>query len=147
MKSRLPFYMTIAVLVSAAIILAMNAATSFGIASYKYLSPNDVRGMAVEHNQKLYTLNFAQQNFVVDLINNALPLTTKEEPKNGKVDFSKIVIYRFNAPDIEIHPIAYISKENSSHLVFSVPALNPNALLQDNSSENVKNFFSKTYDH
>lgn len=60
------------------------------------LSYNDVRGMAVESQGQLYTLNFEQQNLVVSTLNlkgEIPPLTTCAST------FDKLIIYRFNQPD------------------------------------------------
>ncbi len=56
------------------------------------LSYNHVRGMAVERQGQLYTLNFEQQNHMVAAINqnDAIP--------------EKLIIYRFNQPDWIIEP-------------------------------------------
>ncbi len=56
------------------------------------LSYNDVRGMAIERQGLLYTLNFEQQNRMVAAINHNDPI------KN------KLIIYRFNHPDWVIEP-------------------------------------------
>ncbi|HEV8051971.1 MAG TPA: hypothetical protein VGP47_05705, partial [Parachlamydiaceae bacterium] len=111
--TRITYLMTIAVLASFAIILIMNAAAFLGVVPSKYLSPNEVRGIAVEHNHKLYTLNFVQQNEFVDIMNRSIPvgmelvekrkITLKDAP-----EISKIIVYRFNAPDLEIIPVAYV---------------------------------------
>lgn len=60
------------------------------------LSYNGVRGMAIESDGVLYTLNFEQQNSVVTALN-----------KNEKVpqletcapSMDKLIIYRFDAPE------------------------------------------------
>lgn len=56
---------------------------------------NDVRGMAIEKDGFLYTLNFKQQNGVVKALNH---------PEKSKaplpVSFTRLIIYRFNAPEL-----------------------------------------------
>ncbi len=56
------------------------------------LSYNDVRGMAIERQGLLYTLNFEQQNRMVAAIN-----------QNDAIQ-DKLIIYRFNHPDWVIEP-------------------------------------------
>lgn len=144
MKSRLTLYMTIAVLVGAAIILAMNAASTLGIApAYQYLSPNHVRGMAIEHEQKLYTLNFEQQNFLIDLFNRSTLADQKEVQKASNTGFSKIIVYRFNTSELEIQPTGFTS---DNRFIFSTPFWNSGHYLIGSSPEDLKQFFEKTYD-
>lgn len=60
------------------------------------LAYNDVKGMAVESNGLLYTVNFDRQNRIVAAINK------NEQPPVGEIctgTVDKLVIYRFNAPD------------------------------------------------
>jgi len=157
--TKFTLYMTVAVLAGFAIILAMNAISMLGIAPSKYLSPNDVRGVAVEHSGKLYTLNFTQQNELVEILNRLIPVG-KDIVEKRKVDapqesqVSKIIIYRFNAPDLEIIPVAYVSKttsimakqdSNSIRMVLSVPEWNQNGLLEESSSDELQKLLSSTY--
>lgn len=153
--------MTAAVLGGFAIIMAMNFAALLGIVPARHISPNDVRGMAVEHNNLLYTLNFEQQNTLVDIFNRAIPvgkeIVDARKVNNAKLpEVNKIIIYRFNAPDIEITPVAYVAKSNSAFgadttsrlkIVFSVPEWNPNGLLEEATSDEMQKVLLSTYDH
>lgn len=156
--TRITYLMTLAVLAGFAIILLMNAAAFLGVVPYKYISPNDVRGIAVEHNHKLYTLNFAQQNELVDILNRSIPVgqelvekrktTLKDAP-----EIEKIIVYRFNAPDLEIIPVAYVAKTSSVtkadaakvSLVYSVPEWNKNGLLEESTSDDLNKLLLTTY--
>lgn len=155
--TRLTFFMILAVLAGFAAILIMNMAALLGVIPARYISPNDVRGIAVEHHQKLYTLNFAQQNELVEILNRSIPVG-QELVESRKADISdapeieKIIIYRFNAPDIEIKPVAYVSKTtsvtnniNKASLVYSVPEWNPNGLLEESTSDELHKLLSSTY--
>lgn len=157
----LTLIMTILVVGGFAIILMLNFAVMLGIVPSRYISPNDVRGMAVEHNKILYTLNFDQQNTIVDIFNRAIPVAKgmiadrKATPKDIP-QISKIIIYRFNgAADIEIIPTAYVSKSSSvlnnasqEHIsmVFSVHEWNPNGFLEEATSDELLKVLSTTYD-
>jgi hypothetical protein len=60
------------------------------------LAYNEVRGMAVESEGVLYTLNFEQQNRVVAALNR------KEKIPNLETcapSMDKLIIYRFDAPE------------------------------------------------
>lgn len=81
--------------------------------SQKLLSYNDVNGIVIEKNSLLYTLNFQQQNELIDFLNHAAlndPPILSESPDQSvvKPSYTKIAVYRFDGPDIEISPIAYI---------------------------------------
>lgn len=161
MSSRNTLLMTLAVVIGFGIIILMNVANMLTFSKAKYISSSEVRGMAVQHNQLLYTLNFEQQNTVVDIFNRAIPVS--KEVAEGRMkslkdnpEIQKIIIYRFNAPDIEVKPIGLVYKtlsqgapdsiENQS-LVFSVPEWNPNGLMEEVASDKLWQFLSNTYDH
>lgn len=74
------------------------------------LNYNDVRGMAVEHDGVLYTLNFEQQNGVVKALNHP-----EESKAPLPVSFTRLVVYRFGQDDL-----IYASKE----LDRNVPLIN-----------------------
>lgn len=157
--SRLTLYMTLAVLAGFAIILGMNAAAFLGVVPSRYLSPNDVRGIAVQHNNKLYTLNFAQQNELVDVLNRSIPvghelIEKRKVHLQNPPEVQKIIIYRFNAPDIVITPVAYVSKTTSvmaapdtthGQMVFSIPEWNQNGLLEESTSDQLLKLLPNTY--
>lgn len=160
MKNRITLVMTIAVLAGFAVILLMNVAALFGIVPARYISPNDVRGIAVEHHNQLFTLNFKQQNALIKAFNHLIPITyeelkTREPIQPDSLEIKKIIIYRFNAPDIEITPVAFINKSNSVtstdpydtlSLVFSIPSWNSKGLLEESVNDSLYKTLSATYD-
>ena len=159
-KTNITLIMTAAVLAGFAIILFMNVAALLGVVPSRYITPNDVRGMAVEHNHLLYTLNFEQQNALIDIFNRAIPvgkdLVDKRKVKmKNTPDIQKIIVYLFNAPDIEIIPVAYVSQTTTTpttdeqlhgNLVFSVPAWNQNGLLEEAITDEAQKILLTTYD-
>lgn len=109
----------------------------------KFLKFNDVKGIAVEHNKKLYTLNFDQQNEVVGFLNKSKPIASTAVPDlKTKLEISKIVIYRFGSPDLTIIPIEY----NGNNLIFSAPDWNPEGLMIEKSAGGLKNVLANSYD-
>lgn len=157
-SSRITLLMMFAVLGGFAIIIMMNIASMLGVVPERYISPNDVRGMAVEHNNTLFTLNFEQQNALVDIFNRSIPvgeeIVETRKVKGQSPEIQKIIIYRFNAPDIEITPVAYIAKSSSAfgreshaNIAFSAPQWNPQGLLEETSADNLHQLLSSTYDH
>lgn len=63
------------------------------------LAYNDVKGMALEGEGKLYTLNFEQQNRIVAALNQRKKIP---EIKTCGITGEKLIIYRFNAPELLI---------------------------------------------
>jgi len=157
--TKITFYMTLAVLAGFATILLMNAAALLGVMPYKYISPYDVRGVAVQHNSKLYTLNFSQQQELVDILNRSIPVgeelvKTRKINLDNPPEVEKIIVYRFNASDLEIVPVAYISKTHSTlkkndaekySVVYSVPEWNINGFLEESTSDDLVKLLSSTY--
>ena len=145
MNRRITLGMTITVLSSFVIILLLNVASLIGFISDDWISQNDVRGIAVQHKGQLYTLNFEEQKLFIDVLNRSYDVSRADvEARKSEFtmgpDIDKIIIYRFDQPNIEIIPVAYINKkadvfdsvlENSINLVFSAPLLNPHGLLEE----------------
>ncbi len=146
MNNRLLLNLTLVVVGCMAIILIMNLSRIFvEPLREKYLRYNDVRGSAIEHKSLLYTFNFEQQNELIKNLNHALPITKNSlNPSSpASLDFSKLIIYRFKAPDLILTPIAYDEHEN---LIFSLPEWNPDDYLQEISQGAMKELISTTYD-
>lgn len=151
--------MTLAVLAGVAVLLVMNSISRLGIMPSKYLSPNDVQGMAVEHNGKLYTLNFEQQNQLVNILNRSIPVGEElVEKRKIQVDHTpeikKIIIYRFKAPTLELIPVAYVSKSTSImqsdskdkvSMVYSVPEWDQHGLFEESTSDELNKLLFSTY--
>jgi hypothetical protein len=143
MDNRTTTILTLLVLVAMGFLLLFNLTSIFNEHPYeKYLAYNDVRGSAAQHEGKLYTLNFDQQNLLVESINRSIPIL-REIPAGQNLPIDKIVIYRFQKPDLVITPVAYYN----DNLVFSVPELFPKGNLQDISIGDLRTLLSQTYDH
>lgn len=146
MSNRTVFYLAILMFVSIGLLFLNNMKH---ILEYSrpsidvFLKHNSVRGIAVEHNKLLYTLNFKQQNQVIDIINRSLKIV-ELPPIEEKASIDKIIIYQFNdAPDINIEPIGY--KDND--LIYSAPQLFATGYLMEISEGELKEILSQTYDH
>lgn len=136
-------YLTLLVLAGMAIILMFNISNLFtGSVNERYLSYNGVRGVAVEYKQKLWTLNFEQQNQLIDWINRAIPIGKLGKPERGGVPYNRIVVYRFNAPDLFITPIGY----DGDNLVLEAKEWNPSGYLLDVSRGSLDTLLQSTYD-
>ena len=145
MSNRTIFILTFAVLAGMGILLAMNVLSFLGghPAGQTYLKYNDVRGIAVGHSGLLYTLNFQQQNDVIELINRSAPITEIKAGKRQQPNIEKIVVYLFgNQPPLTITPIAYVNE----NLVFSVPAWSHDGYFMDLSDGDFHKLLAQTYD-
>jgi hypothetical protein len=146
MSNRTLIYSTLFVILGMVILLALNMTSILTgePINQTYLKYNNVRGMAIRHDQLLYTLNFQQQNSVIELLNKSI-LLTKETPANGeKANFDRIIVYQFNGkPDILIKPIGYDSNKN---LLFSMPQISSEGNFMELSEGDLQSLLSQTYD-
>ncbi len=108
-----------------------------------WIPVGDVRGSAVENDKVLYTLNFEQQNSLIEMINQSR--SEKQKPSsNHSLNPQKIIVYRFdNKPEIVIQPIEYTADDN---LVYSVPTLFPDGVLVETSGGKLKQLLIQAYD-
>lgn len=107
--------------------------------SQKLLSYNDVNGIAVERNGIFYTLNFQQQNELIGFFNHAIaldpPLLSLSQNEHlTQPSYTKITVYPFDRPDIEITPVAYIDDQ----LLFASKTWNEGKQLLDTSKGALK---------
>ncbi|MBA2728274.1 MAG: hypothetical protein H0U49_08910 [Parachlamydiaceae bacterium] len=110
-------------------------------ASKKRLDYNHVRGSAIEHAGHIYTLNFEQQNALINYINEAEAIDTATHSP-APAGNSKIIVYRFGAADILITSIGYID----DNLLFSAPDWNEGKPLLDKSEGQLKLLLGNAYD-
>lgn len=108
--------------------------------SKKSLPILDPRGMAVVHNNIPYTLDYEQQNAVVAALSRAVEVT-RQDFHRGTMDFEKIIVYRFNEPDLELFPVEY----SDQNLIFSVPAIAPNSYFMELTLGELKNLINSSF--
>ena len=142
MNNRTLVYSTSLVILGMLILLGLNMTSimSGSPENEKYLRYNHVRGMAVNHNQVLYTLNFNQQNKLIEILNRSVRVVGVKPDKREKPAIEQIIIYQFDGkPDLIINPIAYVDK----NLVFSVPEWEAEGYLMELSEGGSKLFCQK----
>ena len=70
---------------------------------------NNIKGMAIEHNHKLYTLNFHQQNRAAQILNHVRlysEISSNDEFQGSDTSpYSRLIIYRFEKGDLEVIPL------------------------------------------
>ncbi len=147
MDNRTLYLLTALVLIAMAVLLGLNLTQILQgtPATQNYLNPNEVRGVAVVHDNKNYTLNFQQQVDLIDKLNRSVKISDiPTEGTKQKPDFDKIVIYQFNnKPDISVTPVTYID----SNLIFKQPEWNKEGYLMDTSAGLLQQTITNSYDH
>jgi hypothetical protein len=145
MNNRTLFTLTGIVLLGMTILLGLNIKTILTgePENQTYLKYNQVRGIAVQHKELLYTLNFKQQNQVISILNQSVRVLGLKPGKRQRPDVAKIIIYQFNEqPDLVITPLVYVD----NNLVYSIPQWNPNGDLMEVSEGVLKELLPETYD-
>lgn len=146
MDNRMLIPLTILCVAGFLVLLALRfvtPATTATTAPNDYVKISDIRGMSIEHKGIPYTLNFDQQNHVVSFLNDAIPVSkTNFQNIHETLPFSKLVIYTFNGPDIEVNPIGYWE----NNLVFFAPAWNQSSYLIEISGGQLKDTLAQSYD-
>lgn len=138
------YYLTSVVALGVALLLLIQFFNRISFpTNERYLSYNGVRGVAIEHNNLLYTLNFDQQNRLIDYINMALPVGKSSwNSSRNDLPFTKIVVYRFNQPDL-IMTLVGIENQN---LIFAVPDWNSAGYISDVTLGKFYQLMVRTYD-
>lgn len=107
------------VAICAVVLLVMNFApslTSLPTSTPPIFPLEQVKGMAVVHNDLPYTLNFDQQKIASGALLRAAIVKKTDYPTKSALNFQKIIFYRFDGPDVEVTPI----QMKESNLVFSI---------------------------
>jgi hypothetical protein len=137
--------MTVIVLIGMGILLALNLTNllSGNPKNEPFLQSNNVRGMAVTHNKIPYTLNFNQQNALIQIFNQSIKLVEIPSEKRTKPAFDNIIIYQFNdKPDLVITPITYIGQD----LIYTNPEWASKGYLKEVSEGRLKEIIENSYD-
>ncbi len=135
------FLMTTLAFLAIAALFVMNFSSYFSFGGGS-LSSELIGGSAVEHKKILYTLNFDQQNRLIDFINQSdVAKDQKSVTQDPNIDVKKIVFYLLeNKNNIEIIPLNYDSQGN---LFFSFRE----KIRKDTSQGKLKKLLSETYDN
>jgi hypothetical protein len=107
-----------------------------------FIQANDVRGMEIVFRDRPYTLNFNQQQEMLELINRCVPVGKIRGAKTPLPGFSKIVVYLFGQPNIELAAIDF--SENEFYL--QSPTLNPGGYLMDVSAGRMARLVESAHD-
>ena len=134
MINRVIFFLSLLMLVFVGILFYANMGyLFFDPPKEKHISYNAVSGIAVEQQGTFYTLNFNQQNRLLKFLNELQP-TSSLVPLTDEL-IGKIVIYRFNEPDLILQPMSVNENEG---LYFKIPEWNRENIFYDTSKGKLK---------
>lgn len=145
MSNRTLIALTVLVIVSMLVLFGLNLSSILTgqPPNQTYLKYNNVQGIAIGHNRLLYTLNFQEQNQVIEILNSAVAVNEIKSGKRTPPNIDKLVIYSFqDKPEIVLTPVAYVD----NNLIFSIPDWVPHGYLMELSDGSLKELLSKTYD-
>lgn len=145
MSNRTLFFLTALVILSMIALLAFNMKSILTgePPNETYLKYNNIRGMAISHNQMLYTLDFKQQNAIASILNFAVPVNELKTGKRQAPNFDKLIVYQFEGePEIVLTPVAIVDQD----YIFSVPKWVQEGYLMELSEGDLQTLISKTYD-
>lgn len=136
------FLMTLLVSLAVIALCIINFTSYFPSWSTPSLSTGSISGSAVEHKRILFTLNYDQQNNVIDYLNQSVVAKNQEtQPQDSTMDVKRIIFYMLNnQPNIEVFPINYDPEGN---MLFSIGG----KIRKDTSKGKLKNLLSDTYDN
>lgn len=108
----------------------------------RFIEQKDVKGVAVERKDKLYTLSLNQQTRAIDYLNQSLPVGKEIRISNKDAGFSKLIIYRFEGKDITLTAVGLKDYD----IIFQAPEWNPEGYLEDISFGSFHEMILETYD-
>lgn len=144
MSNRTLGFLTALVILCMIVLFAinLNSILSGQPINQKYLQYNEVRGMAITRHKVLYTLNFEQQNEIVGILNQAIPINVIEGERTP-ANIEQLIIYQFQElPDIVLTPIGYVGKD----MIFAAPQWTPNGYLKELSEGTLQKLLTESYD-
>ncbi len=143
MNARFATYATAIIVVMVGVLL-LRGAINFIPEGDKnlYVDPYSVNGIEVVYKGLPYTLNFEQQQDMVDAINRLLPMGKLRGEVLAPAGFEKIVLYLFDKKPIEMLPIDFHDNE----LAFKVKEWNPDGYLMDVSAGSMWRLVESSHD-
>lgn len=106
-------------------------------------SVGDLRGSAIYHKNIPFTLNFEQQEVLVENLNRAAKVKKSDFPnQTAEFPFERIILYRFEGGDLEIIPIAL--KERN--IAFNIPKISEDSYFLELSGGQLSNVLNGAFD-
>ena len=103
----------------------------------------EVRGVSLYYNGLPYPLNFDQQNATILALNRALAVQQLPSQKLHPTPWSKLVIHRFDKPDLELTSVGILDGGN---LAFRIAEWHANGYLREVSDGSLGDILSRSYD-
>lgn len=107
-----------------------------------FLQANNVRGMEVVWKGQPYTLNFQQQQEMIEYINRSIPVGKIRDSITSYPGLNKIVVYQFGQPTVDLTPVDF----NLNEFYFSALTWNPGGYLMDNSAGEMARLVESSHD-
>lgn len=106
------------------------------------LSRDSVRGSALVVKGVTYTLNFNQQVSVINVLGRAIAIGRDAISSDGqKPFFDKLIIYRFNQPDLIIQPL----QQRVTSMLLDIPEWSETQYFLDTSSGELVNTLKEAF--
>jgi hypothetical protein len=139
MNLRSLLYLTVTACIFAGLLAGLSFVPKLLHTPYQpFLDFNQINGMAVSHHGTLFTLNFEQQNAVIESINTSIP----HPDVQSSLPYQAIMVYTFAKSDITITPLGYVN----DNLVFVVPSWNQGKPLAEQTKGKLKKILEQTFD-
>jgi len=144
-SNRMIIYLTILVLIGMGILFLLNVNNILTGQPHSetFIKLNDVSGIGVKHQGLIYTLNFEQQNNMLNMLNQSLRIKNIETGTRKTPNIDQIIIYRFkDQSPIILTPVTYLN----TNLIFSNQEWNPNGYLMEVSQGRFNQLLTESYD-
>ncbi len=106
-----------------------------------FLDFEEARGVEIEYQGQMYTLNLKQQKTLCDLLNHSARVSTPPTNNNSLPEVQSITIFLFNPEN----PIV-LTPENSDYALFKVSTWEFEDYLQISKPKEMKQLLETTYD-
>ena len=144
MSNRTLLILTVIVIIGMGVILALNVMpVFFQDAPPKYLTPGEIQGSAAQAGNAFYTLNFEQQNALIDAINASSKVETAQEGrKDTSFAIEKIDLYFFTGKTLSLK----LSTTTDNELLFSADEPPMEGIFKENTKGALKKLLNQAID-
>lgn len=145
MKNISPIYLVLIAILAVGALFYVNIGSKINSEeSHRYLSPNLVEGIDVEHNGLLYPLNFKQQLELIAILNRCSPadLDILLQSSETVFGYQRLLIRQFTGKQIEIIPVGLVD----GRLLFRAEVWNPGGLILESAPPRASQLLNETFD-
>lgn len=103
----------------------------------------DLKGSAIFHKNTPYTLNFDQQQILIEYLNRAAKVKKSDFTiETSTFPYERIVLYRFEGGNIELIPVMLKEK----NIVFNIPKISEDSYFLEMSGGQLANVLNGAFD-